>query len=82
MAHQDTKAAIQKIPDNDKLSISERIEKLETMRENARAEMRAGSESAMVDDNEIGDDLKLLDQTLEDLAAEPVSIEDTGAATL
>lgn len=82
MAHRDLKTDIQKILENDKFSRDEQVKLLGTMRENVRAEMRAATESAMVDDNEVGDDLKLLDQALDDLAAHPDSIEDKGAATL
>ncbi|MGJ8572088.1 MAG: hypothetical protein ACSHXI_15465 [Hoeflea sp.] len=82
MAHQDVKADIQKILDNTDLSAAEKISQLEYMREGARQEMRAATESAMVNDDDVGDDLKLLDQALEDLAAHPESIEDGGGATL
>jgi hypothetical protein len=82
MAYQDVKADIQKILDNTELATAEKVSQLEYMREGARQEMRAATESAMVDDNDVGDDLKLLDQVLEDLAAQPASIEDGGGATL
>ena len=82
MAHENVKADIQKILDNTELATAEKIAELEYMREGARQEMRAATESAMVNDNDIGDDLKLLDQALEDLAAHHASIEDGGGATL
>lgn len=82
MAHQDVKAEIQKILDDAELATAEKVSQLESMREGARQEMRAATESAMVDDSDVGDDLKLLDQALDDLDAQPVSIEDGGGATL
>jgi len=82
MAHQDIETEIRKILDNPELAHSEKVDKLEYLREGARQEMRAATESAMVNDNDVGDDLKLLDQALEDLAAQPASIEDGGGATL
>lgn len=82
MAHQDLKTDIQNILDDDTLPRDEKIKLLETMRVNARSEMRAATESAMVDDNETGDDLALLDRALEGLSADTDSIEDGGAATL
>lgn len=82
MAHHDVKADIRAILDDPKLPMTEKIAQLESMREGARAEMRAATESAMVDDNEVGDDLKLLDRVLEDLAVHPRSTEDGGGATL
>jgi len=82
MAHQDVKSDITNILDNTKLSRDEKVDLLERMREDARAEMRAATESAMVDDNDVGDDLKLVDQALNDLSAHPVSIEEGGGATL
>lgn len=82
MAHQNVKNDIQTILDDADLTTSEKISQLQYMREGTRQEMRAATESAMVTDSDIGDDLKLLDQVLEDLAAEPASIEDGGGATL
>ena len=82
MAHQGVKSDITNILDDKKLSRDEKIDLLERMREGARAEMRAATESAMVDDNDVGDDLKLLDQALNSLSAHPESIEDGGGATL
>lgn len=82
MAHQNVKTDISKILDDPKLAAAEKVSLLERMREGARAEMRAATESAMVDDNDVGDDLKLIDEALETLAAHPASIEDGGGATL
>jgi len=82
MAHQDLKTDIRTILDDGSLPRDEKIKMLETLRVNARAEMRAATESAMVDDNETGDDLAEIDRALEGLSANADSIEDSGAATL
>ncbi len=82
MVHQNLKTYIQKILDDDTLPRAEKVKLFETKRRDATAEMRAASESAMVDDNECGDDHKLLDQALDDLAGRPDSIKDGGAASL
>lgn len=82
MAHQNVETEIRTILDDNTLARDEKVSRLESMREGARQEMRAATESAMVDDNDVGDDLKLLDQALEVLAARPDSIEDGGGATL
>jgi len=82
MAHQDVKTDISNILGNDRFARSEKVGLLERMRETARAEMRAATESPMVYDADVGDDLKLIDEALNDLNVEPESIEDGGAATL
>lgn len=82
MSHQNLKADIEKILQDDKMSRDEQVKLLDTMRETVRAEMRAATESAMVDDNEVGDDLKLLDEALEGLSAHPDLVDGKGAATL
>lgn len=82
MAHQGVKSDISNILDDKKLPRDKKIDLLERMREGARAEMRAATESAMVDDNDVGDDLKLIDEALSSLSAHPDSIEDGGGATL
>ncbi|MBC7284515.1 hypothetical protein [Hoeflea sp.] len=82
MVHQDIDTVIAEILDNPDLAKSEKINQLEKMREDARAEMRAASESAMVDDVETGDDLKQLDLALDKLGSDPDSIEDNSTATL
>lgn len=82
MALQDISDVIAKIVEDPALARAEKIKELERLRENARAEMRAASESAMVDDAETGDDLKHLDLALDALGADSASIEDNGAATL
>ncbi|WP_417417772.1 hypothetical protein [Hoeflea sp.] len=82
MPHQDVKADIRNILEDPDMTDAEKINLLERMRESARAEMRAATESAMVNDDDVGDDLKHLDQALEDLSADIVSPEDGGGATL
>lgn len=82
MSHQSVNADIERILSNRHLSHDERIDMLERMREGVRAEMRAATESSMADDDDLGDDLKKLDEVLDELNTKPRSIEDTGAATL
>lgn len=82
MTHQDVKADIRLILEDPDLNDAERIDRLERMREGARAEMRAATESAMVNDDDVGDDLKHIDDALARLSADPVSPEDGGGATL
>ena len=82
MDTQDITRDIAGIVNDPDLSKSEKIDKLESMREGVRQEMRAASESAMVDDNRIGDELKHLDEALDKLGSDKASIEDGGGATL
>lgn len=82
MAHEETKAEVQQILNKSDVSREKKVELLEEMREDRRAQMRAATESGMVNDDDIGDDLKLLDKALADLNEEKTSIEDGGAATL
>ncbi|MDP2122615.1 MAG: hypothetical protein Q8S27_09235 [Hoeflea sp.] len=81
MTH-DIDTVIAGILEDPALDRSAKIEKLQKMRQDTRAEMRAASESAMVDDVDTGDHLKHLDLALRDLGADHDSIEDRGAATL
>ncbi|WP_422372772.1 hypothetical protein [Hoeflea sp.] len=82
MTHKTTKEEVQEILSDGGKSESAKIETLESMRESRRAEMRAATESPMVADDDVGDDLKIIDRALADLHAGTVSIEDNGAATL
>jgi len=82
MVHQNISDVISKIVEDPELAKSEKINQLEKLRQDARAEMRAASESAMVDDIETGDDLKQLDLALEKLGSDSDSIEDNSTATL
>lgn len=82
MTHKTTKEKVQEILSDGGKSESAKIETLESMRESRRAEMRAATESPMVADDDVGDDLKIIDRALADLHAGTVSIEDNGAATL
>lgn len=82
MTHQDIDSVIARILENPELAKSEKISQLEKKRQDARAEMRAASESSMVNDAEIGDELKQLDLALDKLGSDPDSIEDNSTATL
>ncbi|MEQ8305215.1 MAG: hypothetical protein RIA09_01530 [Hoeflea sp.] len=82
MTHQATNDEVQKILKDDNTSTEQKIDTLESMRDARRAEMRAATESPMVADDDVGDDLKIIDRALADLHAGTVSIEDSGAATL
>ncbi|MEM5471658.1 hypothetical protein WNZ14_07965 [Hoeflea sp. AS60] len=82
MPHQDMNADIRAILEDKDLSTAKKVEMLERMRESVRSEMRAATESAMVDDNDVGDELKQIDEALEHLSADPASPEDRGGATL
>ncbi|WP_306259127.1 hypothetical protein [Pararhizobium sp. IMCC21322] len=76
------KKQIEDIVTDTNLSADAKIDHLVRLREDVRAEMRAATESAMVNDNDVGAELKHLDQALEDLGHKPESPEDNGAATL
>lgn len=82
MAHQETKAEVQQILNKSGLSTEKKIDLLEDIRQDRRAQMRAATEGGMAADDDIGDDLKLLDEVLADLESQTTSIEDGGAATL
>lgn len=82
MAHQETKAEVQQILNKPDLSTEKKIDLLEDIRQDRRAQMRAATEGGMAADDDIGDDLKLLDEVLADLESQTTSIEDGGAATL
>ncbi len=61
------------------LSRKEKIERLEKLRNEARALQRAATESAMVEDDGWYEDVHLIDTELENLGR---TIEEKGAATL
>lgn len=82
MAEEDVKAKIEKIMNDDSLAVEEKVGRLERMYQEVREEMRAATESSMVDDTDIGAELKDIDEALEKLNRDPESIEDSGAATL
>lgn len=82
MGHQSVKTEIEEVVTDKKMSVEEQIARLEKMREEVRAQMRAATESGMVDDDGLGESLRYLDEALENLDSAPESIEDTGAATL
>ncbi|MEQ8480940.1 MAG: hypothetical protein RIC18_09795 [Hoeflea sp.] len=82
MKHNATEQEVLEILNDSGKSDSAKIETLESMRDGRRAEMRAATESPMVADDDVGDDLKIIDRALAKLQAGTVSIEDNGAATL
>ena len=82
MANHDITEDIARILDDPQLARSGKVARLKQMREDTRADMRAASESAMVDDAETGDELKHLDEALDKLGVDEESPEDRGAATL
>lgn len=61
------------------LSRQEKTDKLEKLRNEARALQRAATESAMVEDDGWYEDVHLIDTELENLGR---SVEEKGAATL
>lgn len=82
MPHQDVKSDVRAIVEDPGLSNANKIDLLKRMHESVRAEMRAATESAMVNDNDVGDELKHIEQALDELSADVVSPEDGGGATL
>lgn len=82
MPNQDVKSDVRTIVEDPGLSDAEKIDLLKRMHESVRAEMRAATESAMVNDNDVGDELKHIEQALDKLSADVVSPEDGGGATL
>lgn len=70
---------LQAIRDDTGLSRKEKIEKLERLRNEARALQRAATESAMVEDDGWFEDVHLIDTELENLGR---TVEEKGAATL
>ena len=82
MPHQDVKSDVRTIVDDPDLPRAEKIDLLQRMHESVRAEMRAATESAMVNDNDVGDELKHIEQALDELSADVVAPEDGGGATL
>ncbi len=82
MSQETVEAEIVKILTDETLSREEQINRLDKMRSYVRAEMRAATESSMVVDNDIGPELKQLDEALERLGYTAVSTEDSGGATL
>ncbi|MBW8636682.1 hypothetical protein K1W69_05715 [Hoeflea sp. WL0058] len=77
-----TKAQIQEIVTDRTKSPEEQLQLLEKMRQEVRAEMRAATESPMVDDNDLGAELKLVEEAIESIDPDAESTQETGAATL
>ena len=67
------------IRDDDTLSRLEKITRLETLREEARALQRAGTESMMVDDDGWYENVHVIDTALAEFG---LSVQEKGAATL
>ena len=82
MPNQDVKSDVRTIVEDPGLSSAEKIDLLKRMHESVRAEMRAATESAVVNDNEVGDELKHIEEALDQLSADVASPEDGGGATL
>ena len=82
MNRQAMKTEIEEILSSKELKSRQQIAELERLREDIRQQMRAETEGGATSDDDLGADLKLLDEALESLNTEPESIEDTGAATL
>lgn len=82
MPYQDVKSDVRAIVEDPDLSSADKIDLLQRMHESVRAEMRAATESAMVNDNDVGDELKHIEEALEELSADVVAPEDGGGATL
>lgn len=82
MSKDKIEADIDQIIKDKKLTVEEQIAALETMYEEVRAEQRAATESAMVDDQDVGAELRLVELALESLHAEPEAPENKGPATL
>lgn len=82
MPRQDLKPDIRAIVEDSALTDAEKIDRLKRMHESVRAEMRAATESAMVNDDDVGAELKLIEQALDDLSAAVAAPEDGGGATL
>lgn len=82
MSKESMKAKIDKIMNDTRLSLKEQINHLKKMHADVRAEMRAASESDLVTDNDIGAELKQLDEALDSLNQKAASPEDGGGATL
>lgn len=62
------------------LGRQERIESLKVLRDDARAEQRAASESGMIDDDGMNDVLKHLDLAITRLGGEPLAEEEERTA--
>lgn len=86
MSLQGVRAQIQTIITDKTLSVEEQIKALTKMHDEVRAEIRAATESNMVDDNDLGEALRHIDEALESFEPTPEAVEDrldeSGPATL
>ncbi len=82
MAVDTIKSRIEEIMTDKDNTSEEQLDKLEKLREEIRAEMRAATESAMVDDQDIGAELKAVDEAIESIDPTADDPDDKNAATL
>ena len=76
------KARIAAILEDESLSPQDRIAALQKMYAEVRAEQRTATESAMVDDEDIGAEMIDIENALQELGGEIPAPENKGAATL
>ena len=76
------KAQIQEIITDKKKSPQEQLRLLRKMYQELRAEMRAATESPMVDDQDLGAELKMVEEAIENIDPDTEITDDKGAATL
>lgn len=86
MARQSVGADIEAIITNKTLTRQKQIKALEKMHGEVRAQMRAATESAMVDEDDLGEELRQIEEALESLGTTSKtskdSQDDRGPATL
>ena len=74
--------SIDSVLNDTSLSREQMIRKIKTFYFDARARQRAATESPMVGDDGLNNDLMVYERALEGLGIDVTSIEDEGAATL
>lgn len=86
MARQSVGADIEAIITDKTLTRQEQIEALEKMHGEVRAQIRAATESAMVDEDDLGEELRQIEEALESLRPTSKTVKDSqddrGPATL
>lgn len=82
MSRDKVRTDIDRIIKDKTLSQERQVEMLRKMYDEVRAEQRAQTESAMVDDQDIGAELRDIEMALESLGTEASKPEEGGAATL
>ena len=73
---------IENLTSDDALTREQVVERLKALYFDARARQRAATESPMIADDGLNDDLRTYELALEKLGVDAASIEDEGAATL